>query len=125
MAGFIYAAGFATVPAAPSSFTPQFGSTSPKDEQRQLPDLERSAQAAQGRINSDARLREAFVKAVKSNDRGTASKLLVEAGFKNDQVNSAKLELVDRSRGGGQNPSEFTVTITISCCPLKIKIVVR
>lgn len=103
--------------AAPSNPPPS------QSELRQLPGYERNARTAQSRVASDSSLRSALAQAVKSKNNAQVAKLLVQAGFSAEQVQSARLALVDETRGGGSNLKP-KVTIRVRCCPLEIIIVI-
>lgn len=115
------AAAVGALAAPPPPMGPGMG---PAASEQMMPAYERSAHAAQMRVNSDARLRMELAQAVRSDNQAQARKLLVEAGFSAEQARSAKLMLVNHAPGGGEL-MKVKVKVSVKCCPPEIIITIE
>ena len=86
--------------------------------------LQTSAGQATGRIQASTADKKALVDSVRSKNQDTVKAVLLRSGFTTKQIEGATLELNDNT--GGQGGAEgIKITITASCCPPRIVIVIR
>jgi hypothetical protein len=97
------------------------GATDPEMAQ-----FRKSAAEVQRHISSDPAVSEKFAAVVKARNEDEAKKLLAQYGFTDEQLKSAKINMVDRT-GAGEHPAARKIVVTVSgtCCPPKIVIVIR
>ena len=85
--------------------------------------LQTSAGQATGRIQASTADKKALVDSVRSKNQDTVKAVLLRNGFTAEQVKDAKIVLNDNT--GGQGGAEgIKITITASCCPATIVIII-
>lgn len=85
--------------------------------------LQTSARQATGRILASPADNKALVDAVRSKNQDTVKAVLQRDGFTAGQIEGATLELNDNTGGKG-GAEGIKITITASCCPPRIVIVI-
>jgi hypothetical protein len=95
--------------------------------------LQATAERAEASIQASASEKQELVKAVRSKNEEQAKSLLLRNGFTEKQLEGARIEFADKTRGaggaggaGGGNGglSDITVNIHVECCPLVINITI-
>jgi hypothetical protein len=86
--------------------------------------LQTSASQATGRIQASTAANKALVDAVRSKNQDTVKAVLLSNGFTDEQIKGATLELNDNTGGKG-GAEGIKITITASCCPPRIVIVIK
>jgi len=86
--------------------------------------LQATANRSSASIQASSTDKQALVKAVRTKNTDAASTLLLKNGFTAQQLQGAKIELIDHT-GGGSGPAEkIKITITVKCCPPNITIII-
>jgi hypothetical protein len=86
--------------------------------------LQAAADMSSAKIQASSSDKQSLVRAVRTKNTDAASTLLLKNGFTAQQLQGAKIELIDHT-GGGSGPAEkIKITITVKCCPPNITIII-
>jgi hypothetical protein len=86
--------------------------------------LQAAADKSSAKIQASSSDKQSLVRAVRTKNTDAASTLLLKNGFTAQQLQGAKIELIDHT-GGGSGPAEkIKITITVKCCPPNITIII-
>jgi hypothetical protein len=85
--------------------------------------LQATAEKSSASIQASSTDKQAMVRAVRTKNTDIASTVLLRNGFTAKQLQGAKIELVDKTGGGG-SADKTKITIRVDCCPLVITITI-
>jgi hypothetical protein len=115
----LMAAGFSLAPAQAAAQTSMAkGTPAPMVTAR----LQATANQAEARINAAPIEKKAMVKAAETKNTDMAKAILLRSGFTDGELENAMIMFRSKLPPGGGPAEKVKVTISASCCPMKITI---